>query len=205
MRGLYAITPAVAEAVEVLDYARQVLSGGAVVLQYRDKSSGPERLRVALELRALCQQHNALLIINDDIKLASQSGADGVHLGRDDEALVQARERLGAEAVIGISCYNDLKRARDAATAGADYLAFGSVYPSGTKPDAVRCPLSLLDEARGFGLPVVAIGGITLDNAPAVIRAGADMLAVIGDLATAADIRQRAGQYRLLWNTRRPT
>lgn len=200
LRGLYAITPAFADRGPVLEYAREVLAGGAVALQYREKSDASDKLALAGELRRLCNAHQVPLIINDDIELAQACGADGVHLGRDDGSVREARAMLGNQTLIGVSCYNEIAQARVAAEQGADYVAFGSMYSSRTKPAAVRCEPQVLTEAKAMGLPVVAIGGITLENAPALIEAGADMLAVIGDLAGAQDVQQQARQYTTLWN-----
>lgn len=200
LNGLYAITPSINDPETLCVYARQVAAGGARVLQYRDKSSDSEtRLACARKLRARCELFGALLIINDDVELALQSGADGVHLGIEDGDVKQARETLGGDVIIGVSCYNDLQRAEQAVEQGADYLAFGSMYPSATKPDAPHCDPQVLTEARSLGLPVVAIGGITVENAPALVQAGADMLAVISDLANAVDVESRAQQYAQLW------
>lgn len=198
LRGLYAIAdtatiggPGLAEAVAA------ALAGGAVMIQYRDKGDDPGRRRRETEtLARLCREHGALAIVNDDPDLALAAGAHGVHLGRDDAEPAAVRARLGAGAVIGVSCYDDIGRARRAAAAGADYVAFGSVYPSPTKPDAVHAPLELLGAARAeLGIPVCAIGGITAERAPEVIAAGADLLAVIGDLFAPGDITARARRY----------
>ncbi len=178
LRGLYVISdgPDAAPRIE------QALAGGARLVQYRDKTAEPaRRRREALALRALCRRYGVPLIINDDLALAAEIGADGVHLGRDDPALTTARRRLGADALIGVSCYNRLERALAAAAAGADYCAFGRFFPSGTKPAAVQAEPELLRRARqALRLPLVAIGGITPENGGALIEAGADMLAVIG-------------------------
>jgi thiamine-phosphate pyrophosphorylase len=181
----------------LLERSEQALAGGASILQYRDKSGEPARRgRIAAALAALCRRYHALFIVNDEIDLALQSGAHGVHLGRDDASLAHARARLGSSAVIGASCYNDLARAQQAADAGADYLAFGSFYPSTVKPLAVRASLDLLREARRrFDLPLVAIGGITPQNAPALIEAGADAVAVVTALFDAADTRSAAESF----------
>lgn len=198
LRGLYAIAdsatigaPAFAGAVAA------ALAGGAALVQYRDKGDdGDRRRREAATIVRLCRERGALAIVNDDPGLALAVGAHGLHLGRDDADPAAVRARLGAEAVIGVSCYDDLERARRAAAAGADYVAFGSVYPSPTKPDAVHAPLGLLGAARAeLGLPVCAIGGITAERAPELIAAGADLLAVIGDLFAHADITARARCY----------
>jgi thiamine-phosphate pyrophosphorylase len=197
--GLYALTPADWPPAQLLPAVESALTGGVRLLQYRAKPApDPD---VARELLKLCTRAKAALIINDDAELAAIINAHGVHLGRDDGDLRQARELLGEEAIIGVSCYNDLERARELAAAGADYLAFGSLFASPTKPDAVNCPPDLLTAARELGLPVTAIGGITLDNARIAINAGADLLAVITDLFEADNIEQRARQYQELFSS----
>ncbi|MEM7053355.1 MAG: thiamine phosphate synthase [Pseudomonadota bacterium] len=192
-RGLYALTPTNRCGSALIDAASAALAGGTVWLQYRAK---PEADRTtALALQQCCQATGALFIVNDDVELAVEIRADGVHLGRDDMSLIEARSMLHPDQLIGVSCYNDLARAAKLVEQGADYLAFGSLYPSPTKPDAVHCPLKTLTEARQFGKPVVAIGGITLERAPEVAEAGADLIAVISDLFDADDIEARARQW----------
>lgn len=183
--GLYVLTaelPGQSEA--LLERVEEVLRGGARTIQYRDKTSSPQQRRQeASAIAKLCRQHEALFLINDDPELALAVSADGVHLGQDDMTLAQARAILGAQAIIGISCYDSLALAQQAAAAGADYIAFGSVYPSATKPTAVRAPLSLFSAAKQqVQLPLVAIGGISAANAGAVIAAGADAVAVISNV-----------------------
>jgi len=195
--GLYAVTPDGWSGERLLAAVGQVLAGGVPLLQYRAKPAPDEALARALLER--CRQHGAGLIINDDMELAARIGADGVHLGRDDASPQKARERLGAGAIIGASCYNDLRRAARLAGQGADYLAFGSVFLSPTKPDAVHCPLDVLGRARSLGKPLAAIGGITLNNAAEVIAAGARWVAVISDLFAADDIESRARHYQELF------
>jgi thiamine-phosphate pyrophosphorylase len=195
--GLYAITPANWPPARLLPAVRAALAGGVRLVQYRAKPEPDADL--ARELLKLCQKANAALIINDDIELATIIDAHGVHLGRDDDDPARARQLLGNEAIIGVSCYNDLERARELAAGGPDYLAFGSLFASPTKPDAVNCAPEVLTEARELGLPLTAIGGITLDNAPMAIEAGADLVAVITDLFDADDIEQRARQYQELF------
>lgn len=201
LRGLYAVTQDGAATGDLLARVRAVLTGGARLVQYRNKSAEPSSRRIrAQALLALCREFRVPLIINDDLALALEIGADGVHLGRDDGDLAAARYRLGADRLLGVSCYNELERARRAAQAGADYVAVGSVFASSTKPQAVRAALTLLTQVRReLGLPVAAIGGITLDNAQQVIAAGADMLAVISDLFDADDIAARAAAYAALF------
>ncbi|MDP1984215.1 MAG: thiamine phosphate synthase [Sulfuritalea sp.] len=183
---------------------KAALDGGAPFVQYRNKvASRPLRRAQAAEMLRICRAAGAKLIINDDVWLAVEIGADGAHLGRGDApggSLTAARDALGPKRVLGVSCYNELACGEEAAAAGADYLAFGSVFPSRTKPAAVLASLELLGEAkRRFGLPVAAIGGITLDNAPQVIAAGADMIAVVSDLFDAMDIKARATAYQQLF------
>ncbi len=188
IKGLYAVTPDVADTALLLAKVETVLAAGARLLQYRNKSADAARRgEQARALRAVCRRHAATLIINDDVTLARAIDADGVHVGADDPALALAREQLGSQKIIGVSCYDDLPRARAAATQGADYVAFGSFFASAVKPGAVRAPLSVLPAARALGVPVVAIGGITLDNARTLIAAGADAVAVISALFAAPD------------------
>lgn len=204
IRGLCAITPDDPLLPRLSALVGAALDGGAPFVQYRNKAaSRPLRRAQAAEMLRICRAAGTRLIINDDLALALEIGADGVHLGRDDVPggkLAAAREALGPKRILGVSCYNELARGEEAAAAGADYIAFGSMFPSRTKPAAVRAPLELLGEARRrFGLPVAAIGGITLDNAPQVIAAGADMLAVVSDLFDAMDIKARAEAYGRLF------
>ena len=187
-RGLYAVTPDCADTGVLSGKVEAVLAAGVNLLQYRNKSAGPAlRLEQARALQALCRRYAAALIINDDVELAANIDADGVHVGIDDWTLADARARLGPDRIIGVSCYDQLARGREAANAGADYIAFGSFFASSVKPNAVRAPLSLLREARAFGRPLVAIGGITLENARQLIDAGADAVAVISALFDVAD------------------
>lgn len=197
LRGLYAITPDCADTTLLLAQTRSALAGGAVLVQYRNKSAGADlRYEQASALRELCRLHSAALIVNDHVELASAIDADGVHVGSDDVAVKAARMQLGDDKIIGASCYNDLRRARAAALDGADYLAFGSFFASTNKPNAVRAPLSILQAARGeTGLPVVAIGGIALDNVTALIAAGADAVAVISAVFAADDIEAAAREF----------
>jgi len=162
-------------------------------VQYRNKTASREhRVVQARALAELCRSRETLFIINDDAELASQVGADGVHLGEDDGDPGVARLILGPGPVIGVSCYNDLARARAMADAGADYLAFGSVYASPNKPQARRASLDLFGRARSLGVRIVGIGGIDAGNAAAVIEAGADAVAVISAVFSADDIEEAA-------------
>lgn len=204
LAGLYAITPEPADTPEgtarLIGMVHDAVAGGARVVQYRNKHAGrSRRLEHALGLSAVCAKLGALFIINDDVELALEVEADGVHLGKSDGNIATARKRLGPKRLLGASCYDDLSLAAAAHAAGADHLAFGSVFASTTKPGAVRAPLSLFAEARAFNLPLVAIGGITAGNAAEVIGAGADAIAVISDLFDAPDVRARAAQFNQLF------
>jgi thiamine-phosphate pyrophosphorylase len=196
LRGLYAITPEASDADTLLQQVSAALDGGIVLLQYRRKKHAG--MQEATALVALCRRSGVPFIVNDDLALALACGADGLHLGREDGDIAAARMKLG-DKVLGVSCYDSLDAARAAVAAGADYVAFGSVFASPTKPGAVRAPLSLFAEARGLGVPLAAIGGITLENAPQVLSAGADALAVISDLFDAPDIAGRARAYGKLF------
>ncbi|HXG28546.1 MAG TPA: thiamine phosphate synthase [Nevskiales bacterium] len=204
-RGLYAITDAALSARRGLEAdVAAAIRGGAVLIQYRDKSGDAERRRQqAAALLKVCRQYGVPLIINDDVELARALGADGVHLGAEDASLRAARARLGPEAIIGISCYDSLELARKARTAGADYIAFGAFFDSPTKPAAVRAPLTLLQEAcANLRLPVAAIGGITPENGAALIEAGASLLAVISGVFGAENPETAARQYAALFKGR---
>ena len=203
LAGLYAIADT-----HYLDDERiaaavaDAIAGGAHIIQYRDKAhNASERARQAGELAALCRRHDVPCIVNDDVTLAKQAGADGVHLGREDASLAQAREQLGPKAIIGVSCYNELERALRAQAGSADYVAFGRFFPSRTKPQAVQADRALLREARQkLRVPIVAIGGITPENGASLIAAGADALAVIEGVFGQADVRAAARRYAQLFN-----
>ena len=184
-RGLYVVTGA-----EYVDDGRlanavqHAIIGGARAVQYRDKTGDAgKRKREAVTLRDMCHEHDVLFIVNDDVRLAAEIGADGVHLGREDAAIAHARNVLGPAAIIGASCYNLFGRASRAVGEGADYVAFGSFFHSQTKPGSIRAEPDVLTRARDeLTTHVVAIGGITADNGRQLIRAGADMLAVCGGI-----------------------
>ncbi|OGA23160.1 MAG: thiamine-phosphate diphosphorylase [Betaproteobacteria bacterium RIFCSPLOWO2_02_FULL_67_26] len=199
--GLYAVTPDLADTAELLAKVEAALAGGARVLQYRNKSAGAAlRLEQGRALLARCRERRVPLIINDDLDLAAELDADGLHLGSGDGALAAARLRLGPGKLLGASCYNRLDNALAAARDGADYVAFGGFFPSSVKPGAVRAPLALLQEAKQrLALPVVAIGGITPDNAPQLIAAGADGVAVISAVFGVPDIRAAARLFDALF------
>ena len=201
--GLYAITPDTTDTERLLTQVEAALAGGVAAVQYRDKSGDvARRHEQASELVALCRRFNVPLIVNDDLRLADLCDADGVHLGRDDGSLREARIILGRDKFIGASCYQSLELAQAAQAAGADYVAFGSFFPSPTKPAAPRASLDLLHDASPvIQVPLVAIGGITLDNAPPLLDAGADSLAVLSALFDAPDIRTAACALNQLFAT----
>jgi len=203
IRGLYAIADRsyLADA-EFEPAVRAALEGGARVVQYRDKQANmAQRETIAHALNRLCQGASVPFLVNDDVVLATAVGAAGVHIGRDDPDVAAARHALGKAALIGVSCYNDLERARQAQSAGADYVAFGRFFPSRTKPRAVQATTGLLKAARAeLRIPIVAIGGITPDNGASLIEAGADALAVIEGLFNQPDIRAAAERYARLFS-----
>ena len=180
LRGLYALTPDVDDTPVLVAKAAAALEGGATAIQYRNKqASASLRQAQALALARLHAARGALFIVNDDPALAANVGADGVHVGEDDASVISARELLGPDRIVGVSCYNDFERARAAVEQGADYVAFGSFFSSSTKPAARHADLELLRRARSLDVPIVAIGGIDADNAAMLIEAGADAVAVI--------------------------
>lgn len=201
-RGLYAITDALLIPDDRLIVAvEQAILGGARLIQYRDKSpDAARRLTQATALNALCRRHAIPLIVNDDVELAVQVGAAGVHIGKDDPVLAIARARLGQQAIIGVSCYDRLDLALEAVRAGADYVAFGAFFPSPTKPTEVRASIALLRKARAaLSVPIVTIGGITPDNAPLLLDVGADALAVVSGVFGQPDIQAAARRYANLF------
>ncbi len=195
--GLYLITPEQLQGIALLTVVDEALSAGARWLQYRDKGSDRAlRRATAVALARLCDQHSAQLIINDDLDLALSIDNAGLHLGRDDGDLAAARVRLGPDRILGASCYGDLHRASAALIVGANYVAFGAIYASASKPHAPAVGTSVLGQARAAGIgPVVAIGGITLDRVPDTLSAGADAVAVIGDVFNAPQVGQRVTAY----------
>ncbi len=202
--GLYAITPDLADTRELLRCARAALEGGAQVLQYRNKAADTTlRREQAWTLQALCAATGVPLIINDHLDIALDCGAAGLHLGGKDGDIAAARARLGPGRLLGASCYDRIELAEAAIAAGADHVAFGSFFPSTIKPGAVRPPPELIFRARErLRVPIVAIGGITLQNAPQLLNAGTDALAVISALFGAADIAAAARNFQILFENR---
>lgn len=200
--GLYAVTdPHLLPGERVLAAVSDAIAGGARIVQYRDKSADdPARLSRARALAACCREAGALFLVNDDVALALACDADGVHLGQSDGDIARARQALGTHAIIGRTCHASLELALAAETAGADYVAFGRFFPSRTKPSAPPADIALLPVARGtLRIPIVAIGGVTVENAPSLIAAGADAVAVIHDLFSAPDIAARARAFAALF------
>jgi thiamine-phosphate pyrophosphorylase len=193
LSGLYAITPEDADTARLIRKVAACLEGGASAVQYRNKQAPTELAHFqALQLHTLCQRFRVPLIINDSLKLACAVNAEGIHLGRDDGAIADARRKL-PNRIIGVSCYNDFRLAQRAMDQGADYVAFGSFFSSSTKPEAVSAGIDLLASARQHGLNTVAIGGITAANAGTLIAGGAHAVAVISALFESDDeIRIRA-------------
>lgn len=200
IKGLYAITPDLADTAKLVRLAEAALRGGAALLQYRNKTAdyGLKREQ-ASELMWLCADRDVPFIINDHVLLCVELDADGVHLGGADGDIAAARRLLGAHKIIGASCYNRLDLAERAKAQGADYIAFGACFDSGTKPTATRAPLELFSQARVLDLPMVAIGGITPENADLAIAAGADAVAVIGALFDSPDIVGTAEHFSRLF------
>jgi thiamine-phosphate pyrophosphorylase len=202
--GLYAITPDSADTTGLLARVEAALAGGARLLQYRNKEASPAlRLVQGRALLALCWEYQVPLIINDHLDLALALDAHGLHIGGEDGFPAEARKRLGPEKILGVSCYGRIENALPAADAGATYVAFGGFFPSSVKPGPARTPIGLLGEAkRTLKVPVVAIGGITLENAPQLIKAGADSVAVISGLFAASDVKLAAQRFSGLFPRR---
>lgn len=201
INGVYAVTPNELDTKLLVSKAVAALKGGIGLLRYRNKAAGKSlRLRQSTALLAACRTYNVPLIINDHIDLCAQIDADGVHLGATDCMPGPVRRLLGADKIIGVSCYNQFELAKKAAIAGADYVTFGACFSSKTKPDAQSAPLSLFDQAKeALDIPAVAFGGITLDNAKLAKEAGADAIAVINCLFDAQDIKQVAQQFHSIF------
>ena len=201
-RGLYAITDRHHCALpSILSNVEQAVRGGAVIVQYRDKGTDtPRRKLEASQILEICRDSNVPLIINDDVSLAKSISADGVHVGKDDGTLANARAQLGPNAIVGVSCYNSVELALSAQRGGADYIAFGRFFPSSVKPNAIQASLEQLRQNRPrFTVPVVAIGGITPENANIVLDAGADLLAVINAVFGTDDPRYAASRFSKLF------
>ena len=185
--GIYAITPNKILDLNAIEQA--IIAHKISVLQYRHKTTDVSiKLNEAKQLQQLCLRHNTLFIINDDINLAQKIKADGVHLGKDDTSIEVARAQLGSDAIIGVSCYNDIKLAKIAQDKGANYVAFGALFPSNTKPNAPHCPLDIIMQAKqALAIPIVGIGGVDFDNQQQALDAGCDAVAMINALFQSTD------------------
>ena len=203
-RGLYAITQTDNKTTDtIINEVKAAIRGGAAIVQYRDKNPC-DALLLARELVKICHQYEVPLIINDDVELAARTGADGVHIGKEDGAIAQARKRLGNDAIIGVSCYDFVERAIEAQAQGATYVAFGRFFPSSSKPLAAPAKIETLQQAkRLLNIPIVAIGGILPENGAQLLAAGADVLAVIGGLFDSQP-EQSARAYQALFNRQKP-
>lgn len=201
LKGLYVITDPKLCAADLTHKVEQAILGGAKIIQYRNKTAiKAQQISEAKTLQILCSQHGRLFIINDDIALALEVNADGVHLGQSDGDILDARERLGSDKIIGITCHSDLDLAIKAQAQTANYVAFGRFYPSKTKPSAPPANIEILQHAKSqLQIPVVAIGGISVENAPPLLTAGADMLAVIDAIFSKVDIQQAATEFDTLF------
>ena len=204
IRGLYALTPDESDTARLTALVQAALEGGARLVQYRNKVASPQlRREQAQALLALCRRHGVPLIVNDDLALAVEIDADGAHLGRDDGDVAAARKRLHGK-LLGASCYNEVARAIAAQQAGADYVAFGRFFDSVTKPGDIRASLDLVAEARRHvHVPIVAIGGITLEHTPRLIAGGVDAVAVISALFSSPDVRRTAQRFATLFTAKR--
>jgi thiamine-phosphate pyrophosphorylase len=199
--GLYAVTPDISDTSRLVELTRAALIGGVRFLQYRNKAATPAlRLAQALALKNVCNEHGAALIVNDHVDIALAADAAGVHLGKEDGLARDARGAIGSARLIGVSCYDSLERGHAALHEGADYVAFGSFFPSRVKPNAVKAPIELVSKAKAaFPVPIVAIGGITLENAPSLVRQGVDAVAVISALFEAPDVTDAARRFTALF------
>ena len=197
IKGLYAITPDMADLNTLIHKTQLAIEGGAFMVQYRSKIlDRAVKIQQCAAILRLCREYGVPCIVNDDVEMCRILEADGVHLGENDDNIAEVRRILGEDAIIGSSCYDQLDRAKQAQKEGATYVAFGAVFPTPTKPDAPRATLALLREAkREIHIPIVAIGGITVNNAHDVIEAGVDAIAVITSLFEAKTIKETAETF----------
>ena len=200
-RGLYLLTPDEPDTGRLLARLAPVLATGPALVQYRNKPADASLRRAqAAAVMAACRAAGVPMLVNDDWRLAAELGAEGAHLGEHDGSLAEARAALGPAAILGASCYDDLALARAAVAGGASYVAFGAFFPSGTKPAARRAHPDLLRDSAGLGLPRVAIGGLTPDNAAPIVAAGADLLAVNGAVFEAPDPAAAVRAFKRLFD-----
>jgi thiamine-phosphate pyrophosphorylase len=197
IKGLYAITPDSADLNTLIQKTQLAIEGGAFMVQYRSKIQDIEvKMQQCAAILRLCREYDVPCIVNDDVDMCRTLNADGVHLGEKDDNIAEVRRILGEDAIIGSSCYEQLDRAKSAQKEGASYVAFGAMFPTSTKPNAPRATLALLKEAkRDIQIPIVAIGGITVNNAHDVIKTGIDAIAVITSLYDAKSIKETAETF----------
>jgi thiamine-phosphate pyrophosphorylase len=198
LKGLYVIADANCIGKnDIIAKTKEVLSSGVNIIQYRDKlHSFSDRKNIGHQLRKLTASYQSLFIINDDVDLAKEVAADGVHLGKDDASIMDAREKLDESKIIGASCYNNFEIAKLVIESSADYIAFGSFFPSQTKPNAPRANIELIKQVKkSYSVPICAIGGITPENALQLVSAGADMIAVISSIFNASSPKQAVQEY----------
>lgn len=184
--GIYAITP---NRIDIDAVEKIIVKHNINLLQYRNKTANTQtQLDESTQLQRLCWKHHTLFIINDDINLAKNLSVDGVHLGKNDGSIQSARAQLGADAIIGVSCYNNIELAQEAQNQGANYVAFGALFPSKTKPNAPKCKLDTIVQARqALNIPIVGIGGVNFDNQQQAFNAGCDSVAMINQLFQSID------------------
>lgn len=202
IKGLYAITPDSADLNTLIQKTKSAIEGGAFMVQYRSKIQDRDvKMQQCAAILRLCREHNVPCIVNDDVEMCRTLKADGVHLGEEDDNIAEVRHILGDDAIIGSSCYDQLDRAKSAQKEGASYVAFGAMFPTSTKPNAPRATLALLKEAkREIQIPIVAIGGITVNNAHDVIKTGIDAIAVITSLYEAKSIKETAETFAKMFH-----
>jgi thiamine-phosphate pyrophosphorylase len=202
MRGLYLVTPDWVDTGRLLAATEAGLRGGAALVQYRNKAAdGALRLEQATALLALCRRHGRPLVINDHLQLCMRLDADGVHLGAADGSLALARQVLGPDKIVGASCYGELALAHAAQEAGASYAAFGGFYPSPVKKYAFVTAPAILEQARAeLALPLVAIGGMTVENAAPLVARGADLVAAITAVYGEAAPETAARRFQALFS-----
>jgi thiamine-phosphate pyrophosphorylase len=202
IKGLYAITPDMADLNTLIQKTQLAIEGGAFMVQYRSKIDDRDaKMRQCSAILRLCREYEIPCIVNDDVDMCRVLEADGVHLGEKDDNIAEVRHILGEDAIIGSSCYNQIERARQAQKEGASYVAFGAIFPTSTKPQAPRATLELLKEAkREIQIPIVAIGGITVNNAHDVTKTGIDAIAVITSLYEAKTIKETAETFSKMFH-----
>jgi len=197
IKGLYAVTPDEKDLFALSSKVESCIRGGARLIQYRSKGlSKTEQNKQAREIKMVCDRYKVPLIINDNVELCRIINANGVHLGEDDDSLEKARLVLGPSKIIGVSCYNSIDRVRKAVDRGATYIALGACFPSKTKPHAPTASLDLIDLVlKNFKIPVVAIGGINLENIELLANKGISCVALINSLFKSKDIEGTARQF----------